>query len=105
MSAPPPVLQNPIVGTTINTDPANLGLARPGEDNEESTSGSVVDQVKRKASQVKKSGHKKLLSISRRTKSPTNNDGELFCSANTLQIRDRRQTSGSMLTYARVLFL
>jgi hypothetical protein len=82
MSAPPPLFQNPIAGTTINTDPANLGLDSPGptsgEDNEESTSGSVVEQVKRKASQVKKSGHKKLLSISRRVKSPTSNDGELL---------------------------
>lgn len=68
MSGPPrPPLQNPLKGTTIDTAPKTLGLhGVPAT--AESGNSSVVDKVLRKTSQVKKSGHRKLISLSKRNK-------------------------------------
>ncbi|KAG8861039.1 Sterol 3-beta-glucosyltransferase [Serendipita sp. 411] len=68
-NSPRPPLQNPVPGTTIDTDPSTLGLR--SEDHEEGNSG-VVERIIRKSSQIKKSGHRKLNSLSRRNKSPQN---------------------------------
>lgn len=68
MDPPRPPLQNPMSGTTIDTDASTLHLHEE-EDNKE-MSQSVVDRIIRKTSQVTKSGHRKLNSLSRRVKSP-----------------------------------
>ncbi|KAG8803230.1 Sterol 3-beta-glucosyltransferase [Serendipita sp. 398] len=72
-NSPRPPLQNPVPGTTIDTDPSTLGLR--SEDHEEGNSG-VVERIIRKSSQIKKSGHRKLNSLSRRNKSPQNENDQ-----------------------------
>ncbi|CAG7846562.1 Sterol 3-beta-glucosyltransferase; AltName: Full=Autophagy-related protein 26 [Serendipita indica DSM 11827] len=72
MEGPRPHLQNPIMGTTIDTSPKALGLVLDARDEEDSPG--VVDRIIRKSSQIKKSGHRKLNSISRKAKGPPAND-------------------------------
>ena len=70
MDPPRPPLQNPLEGTTIDTSPSTLHLHTEPD-------GSVVDRIVQKASEVKKSGHRKLHSLSLRSKSPKRDQGEL----------------------------
>lgn len=73
MDPPRPHLQNPMSGTTINTDAKALHIHE--EDDNKEMSQSVVDRIKRKTSQVTKSGHRKLHSLSRKAKSPHDASG------------------------------
>jgi hypothetical protein len=73
MDPPRPTLQNPLKGTTIDTSPSALHLHTEHDE----SSSNVVDRLVRKASQVKKSGHRKLHSLSLRARSPKSDEGEL----------------------------
>ena len=73
MDPPRPTLQNPLSGTTINTDPRSLHVTEV-EDKEMSQS--VVERLIRKTSQVTKSGHRKIHSLSRKAKSPHDASGQ-----------------------------
>jgi hypothetical protein len=73
MDTPRPTLQNPLEGTTIDTSPSTLHL----HTEQDESSSTVVDRIVRKASQVKKSGHRKLHSLSKRGKGPKSDEGEL----------------------------
>jgi hypothetical protein len=73
MDPPRPTLQNPISGTTIDTDPRSLHLT---EDGDKEMSQSVVDRLIRKTSQVTKAGHRKIHSLSRKAKGPHDASGE-----------------------------
>ncbi|KAG8833095.1 Sterol 3-beta-glucosyltransferase [Serendipita sp. 399] len=74
-SPPRPSLQNPLSGTTIDTDPSTLGLSL--DDGGSGSSTSVVERIKQKSSQIRKSGHRKLNSLSRRNRNPQNEDEQL----------------------------
>ena len=78
MSAPQqPPLQNPIPGTAVDTSSSTLHSRAPTDEDESRLSGSVVQRavetIQRKTSLVKRSGHKKLLSLSKKSKAQ---DGE-----------------------------
>jgi hypothetical protein len=73
MDPPRPTLQNPIPGTTINTDPSSLHVT---EDGDKDLSQSVVERLIRKTSQVTRAGHRKIHSLSRKAKSPHDASGE-----------------------------
>ena len=73
MSAPQrPPLQNPIPGIADDTSSSTLHSRAPTDDDESRLSGSVVqravDTIQRKTSLVKRSGHKKLLGLSKKSK-------------------------------------
>lgn len=73
MSAPQnPPPQNPIAGTVVDTSPSTLHSREPTDEDESRLSGSVVqravDKIQRGTSLVKRTGHKKLLSLSRKNK-------------------------------------
>jgi hypothetical protein len=82
MDPPKPPLQNPIAGTTIDTSPEVLHLsnysntAEEGGDDQDLLSLSTLDRIKRKVSLGKKSGHRKLNSLSLRSKSPQSLSGK-----------------------------
>ena len=72
MSAPhKPPLQNPVPGTAVDTSSSTLHSRAP-TDEDSRLSGSVVQRavetIQRKTSLVKRSGHKKLLSLSKKNK-------------------------------------
>ena len=71
MSAPQkPPLQNPIPSTAVDTSSSTLHSRAPTDEDESRLSGSVVqrvvDRIQHKTSLVKRSGHKKLLSLSKK---------------------------------------
>lgn len=71
MSAPQkPPLQNPILGTAVDTSSSTLHSRAPTDEDESRLSGSVVqrvvDRIQHRTSLVKRSGHKKLLSLSKK---------------------------------------
>jgi len=73
MSVPPkPPLQGPIPDTAADTSPSTLHSREPTDEDESRLSGSIVqravDKIQRKTSLVKRSGHKKLLSLSKKNK-------------------------------------
>jgi hypothetical protein len=73
MSAPQkPPLHNLIPGTAVDTSQSTLHLGESADEDETRLSGSVVqravDKIQRKTSLVKRSGHKKLLSLSKKNK-------------------------------------
>jgi len=73
MSAPqPPPLQNTVPGTAVDTSPSTLHSRAPTDEDDSRLSGSVVqravDKIQRGTSLVKRSGHKKLLSLSKKNK-------------------------------------
>jgi len=73
MSAPQePPLQNPIPGTAVDTSSSTLHSRAPTDEDKSRLSGSVVqravDKIQHKTSLVKRSGHKKLLSLSKKNK-------------------------------------
>lgn len=73
MSTPQkPPLQNPIPDTSVATSSGVLHSREPTDEDETRLSSSVVqravDKIQRKTSLVKRSGHKKLLSLSKKNK-------------------------------------
>lgn len=72
MDAPRPGLQNPIEGTTFDTDPSTLHL----QEGNEGPSSKVVDRLLRKTSQAKRSTHRKLHSLSRKSRTSQDNQGQ-----------------------------